>query len=762
MTALSSSSPRWIALGAGHADRYGLGPKARWLDVARGRGLSVPRGVVVLDETWRLASSHGLVEHVDGTVRCPSPPALAAWLGLPSFRGRVAVRSAFAAEDGAAESHAGRFTSRLRVEAEDPTALAEALCAVWSSAARLEPAPARDVLILEMVEATHAGVAFTERDYQDDRVNYTTGTAEALVAGADAGHALTVPALAPWETDAWQPPGAPFAPRLQHLLRDVRQLVGPGDWDVEWADDGTRCWLLQVRRVTRPVRRNEAFTLANHKEILPELPSRFMTSLITSCAADLFGYYRAFDPSLPRRRLFIETFYGRPLINLSLLTDMMRHWGLPTRLVTDSIGGGTDQAFGFNLGRLRRKVPVLVRLGLAQLTSVASAERAIQQIHVQTLAPGPTLSALLGAMQRVYTALVREMFSLTQAMSGPLAVLRRTGTLAEHNARHRTIATQLYADLDALRTYVAAHPSLRPALQRGEVPADPGFAARWRAFLAVHGHRGVYESDVAQPRFHEAPAPLLQSLAAPPRTLPGRPRTATGWATRPLWAQAARAMRARERLRYEAMRAFDRLRQALLHEADRWVAAGVLPDREALWLLEVDEMQRLEAGWRPPDGFFAARAAEQEHLRTYDLPDLLYRFDDLDAQPNLESGAPSDRLHGLSLTPGVLRGRAWVAAAPTATLPDGFDPATTILVARAIDAGWVPTFALVAGVVVETGGDLSHGSIILREIGLPAVTNVQGATRHLATGQPVQLDAGRGVVRLDGAAGGTQDAANRS
>ena len=48
--------------------------------------------------------------------------------------------------------------------------------------------------------------------------------------------------------------------------------------------------------------------------------------------------------------------------------------------------------------------------------------------------------------------------------------------------------------------------------------------------------------------------------------------------------------------------------------------------------------------------------------------------------------------------------------------------------ARSVDAGWIPTFGLVAGVVVETGGDLSHGSIILREIGLPAITNAHHAT----------------------------------
>ena len=79
-------------------------------------------------------------------------------------------------------------------------------------------------------------------------------------------------------------------------------------------------------------------------------------------------------------------------------------------------------------------------------------------------------------------------------------------------------------------------------------------------------------------------------------------------------------------------------------------------------------------------------------------------------------------------------------------LPAGYTPETTILVARSVDAGWIPTFSRVAGVVVETGGDLSHGSIILREIGLPAITNVTEATRHIANGDRLRLNAAAGTV----------------
>jgi rifampicin phosphotransferase len=82
-------------------------------------------------------------------------------------------------------------------------------------------------------------------------------------------------------------------------------------------------------------------------------------------------------------------------------------------------------------------------------------------------------------------------------------------------------------------------------------------------------------------------------------------------------------------------------------------------------------------------------------------------------------------------------------------LPEGFRREETVLVARSIDAGWMATMALVAGVAVETGGDLSHGSILLREIGLPAVTNLTGVTRVVRTGQRVRLKASYGVLEAD-------------
>src|SRR4029078_8926905 len=130
-------------------------------------------------------------------------------------------------------------------------------------------------------------------------------------------------------------------------------------------------------------------------------------------------------------------------------------------------------------------------------------------------------------------------------------------------------------------------------------PADPHFRARWEAYLAKHGHRGIYESDIARPRYREDPAPLLASIASPSRMQQSPRRSWRGLLLRPLWWPTGRLIRARESLRYTAMIAFERVRPGLLALAAAAVAAGQLPEPAAIWALDVDALRALDAGWQP-------------------------------------------------------------------------------------------------------------------------------------------------------------------
>jgi pyruvate,water dikinase len=104
-----------------------------------------------------------------------------------------------------------------------------------------------------------------------------------------------------------------------------------------------------------------------------------------------------------------------------------------------------------------------------------------------------------------------------------------------------------------------------------------------------------------------------------------------------------------------------------------------------------------------------------------------------------------EMLTGLAVSPGVVAGKARVILRADS---DRQLLAGEILIAPFTDPGWAPYFLPAAAVVMDQGGLLSHGSIIAREYGLPAVVNVGSATNIIKTGQTIQVDGDRGVVRI--------------
>jgi pyruvate,water dikinase len=104
-----------------------------------------------------------------------------------------------------------------------------------------------------------------------------------------------------------------------------------------------------------------------------------------------------------------------------------------------------------------------------------------------------------------------------------------------------------------------------------------------------------------------------------------------------------------------------------------------------------------------------------------------------------------DVLHGLPVSPGIARGPVRVISSPSQF--DRIAPGE-ILVTRGADPGWTPIFGRIAALVMEVGGQLSHGAVVAREYGLPAVAGIQGAMRRLVDGQEIVVDGLAGTVTL--------------
>jgi rifampicin phosphotransferase len=125
------------------------------------------------------------------------------------------------------------------------------------------------------------------------------------------------------------------------------------------------------------------------------------------------------------------------------------------------------------------------------------------------------------------------------------------------------------------------------------------------------------------------------------------------------------------------------------------------------------------------------------------IPRLLLS-DGTEPMPATPAHLPDGALVGTAASSGVVRGRARVILDPVgAHLEPG-----EILVAPSTDPGWTPLFLTAAGLVMEMGGAMSHGSVVAREYGIPAVVGVDSASTHIQTGQLIEVDGGSGTVRI--------------
>ena len=216
---------------------------------------------------------------------------------------------------------------------------------------------------------------------------------------------------------------------------------------------------------------------------------------------------------------------------------------------------------------------------------------------------------------------------------------------------------------------------------------------------------------------------------------------------------AARRMRAlvglRETPKLTMMRVFGPMRDALLDDGAALVGEGVLTRADDMFYLHLRELEAL-AGDRGALGEVSAlvsarREASARELLRRQIPHLLLS----DGQTFYNSAVPSetggsDTLRGDPVSPGVVEGIVHVVLDPRATqLAPG-----EILVCPGTDPSWTPLFLAAGGLVMEVGGMMTHGAVVAREYGLPAVVGVHEATGRLRTGQRIRVDGSTGLVTL--------------
>ncbi|MEO8340163.1 MAG: PEP-utilizing enzyme [Nitrospirota bacterium] len=288
-------------------------------------------------------------------------------------------------------------------------------------------------------------------------------------------------------------------------------------------------------------------------------------------------------------------------------------------------------------------------------------------------------------------------------------------------------------------------------------------------YLDDYGHRGVGESDVMSPRFADPPELLLTVLrtqilaltSATPANILQRQtavreqalaeiRSRLGWRFH-RWAvflwwyrRLCRFFALREANRHHLMYYSAVARRLLLHLGDCLVERGTFSSREDIFYITINERVELlsqrSSNWR---GVIKARRAERSCFATTSVPDTRDWRAVLSGSNTASAVVPKGILRGTPISGGKVAG-------PVRFLRSMEDWSRVcygdILVVSVIDPGMAPLFGVAAGLIAEMGGTLSHGAIIAREYGLPAVANVPGITTRLEEGDRVSLDAERGEI----------------
>jgi len=306
-----------------------------------------------------------------------------------------------------------------------------------------------------------------------------------------------------------------------------------------------------------------------------------------------------------------------------------------------------------------------------------------------------------------------------------------------------------------------------PALAGGREARDA-----IQAYLDKYGMRCVGEIDITKPRWSERPTTLVPMILGNIKNFEpgaGQRRFEQGrqqaWDKEQELLRRLRALPDGERKAEEAKRMIDRIRtfigyreypkygmisryfvykQALLNDAERLVRARVLRDREDIFYLRLQEFRDVVRTNQVDDQLIRQRRDAFASYQALTPPRVLTSDGEAVAGTYRRADVPAGALTGLPVSAGTVEGRARVIL----DMAEADLEAGDILVTAYTDPSWTPAFVAIKGLVTEVGGLMTHGAVIAREYGLPAVVGVEQATRLIRDGQRIRVHGTDGYIEI--------------
>ncbi|MBN1135910.1 MAG: hypothetical protein JXM73_04960 [Anaerolineae bacterium] len=767
-----------------------IGNKANKLRLLAQRGFPIPLTYVC---TW---DAYGRYVQGDTQVIEDLGAELAAKLDRKK---RYAVRSSANLEDGLDLSFAGQFKSVLDIQGVEE--ILKAVRFVWDTTQSpsiqtylgQKGSGSQDlkmaVIIQEMVPARVSGVAFSKNPF--------TGLDEVLVeAIRGSGEALVQDGVTPqrwinkWGTWMDMPDGAIDGQGIEleiieDVVRQTKEIARTygRPVDLEWVYDGREVKWVQMREITTldiPVYSNRL-----SKEVFPGIVKPLIWSvnvpLVNGAWVALFT--ELIGPNDIQPEALAGRFYSRAYFDMAAVGQIFELLGLPRETLELLMGievEGPERPSFKPSAKTYRLLPRMLRFGLdkarfsrkieAFLPAMESEFRAFELRQGEELSEDQLLeridclyplaqetayyNTVIALLMRVYNRLLRSQLGRmgVDFESFDLAAGMQELERFEPNV-HLACLSQAYRALDK---------NLQERI--GEVRFEqlttvPGTEALHRGiaqFLNRFGHLSDSSSDFSQEPWRENPDLILQMILnyVPPTCvtsvrvqladlqIPALRRPFFMWT----YNRARRFHWYREAISSLYTYGYGLFRDLFLALGRHFVRRGLIAQADDIFYLYVDEIREMVKTDQPEQDYerlVRERKDEADRMQELVLPEIIFGHEAPSLEPRQGAG-----LKGTPTSRGVYTG-------PVRVLEGIQDmvrvQAGDVLVIPYSDVGWTPLFAKAGAVVAESGGLLSHSSIIAREYGIPAVVSVPGACQ-LADGTPVTVDGHSGSIIVHEAA----------
>ncbi|PAX52809.1 glycerol-3-phosphate acyltransferase [Brunnivagina elsteri] len=561
--------------------------------------------------------------------------------------------------------------------------------------------------------------------------------------------------------------------QVAYLARHLEERYHGIPQDIEWSYDGQTLWVLQTRPITTLL---PIWTRKIAAEVIPGLIRPLTWSINRPLTCGVWG--GIFAIVLGERALgldFNETatlHFSHAYFNATLLGQIFRRMGLPPESLEFLTRGAKMSKPP--LDTTLRNLPGLLRLLGRELSLKQDFKRdnrlrfsvgmsQLSQEMVDDLDPPKLLTRIdyiLELLQRAtyYSILAPLSASLRQSIFKVKDLdIDNSGTPEVAAIRVlQELATQakqvLYVNYTNEESSIGGASSFDPDNVFEDLAVSSEgqkILAEFEYILQRYGYLSEVGTDIAVPTWKEEPEAvktlLVQfMLGNQPETVKKRRKKSN------IFVQSRVNMKGQITEIYSRLLA--ELRWCFIALEKQWLYYGMLPQKDDIFFLEFEEIRQLIEAPNPDmlsrlQVLVSRRRSQLERDKEMNPMPLLVYGNTPPAIPALMPAlAPDQILQGIPASPGLAEGRVKVLR-NLQDIPE--IEADTILVVPYTDSGWAPLLVRAKGIIADAGGRLSHGAILAREYGIPAIMDVKNATWVLQDGQRVRIDGSRGIIEID-------------